>query len=286
MQPAEPTNLERIRQYGHELQRDPMALSFALLADSLREEGLLREAAQVCQRGLSLHPDYVTAYIVMGQISADLMDREAARAAFEVALRLEPHNVVARLSLSRLLLDEGRFEPAAEHLEHVLFLSPTHPEARELLAAAEAREAPARPSAEPDRESPEPSVPPQAEIGPGASVATIDSTVEELCRTPGVSSALLVHGDGLPVTGGMDADGNEETIAASVLAMYEAMRRYAERLKMGALRRAVVDGGNGKLVLAPAGTQVLMVGTESDAKLGLVNMQIDRALAALGARGF
>jgi predicted regulator of Ras-like GTPase activity (Roadblock/LC7/MglB family) len=167
----------------------------------------------------------------------------------------------------------------------VLFLSPMHREARELLAAAQAREAPMRAASDPHEDSAAPSVPPRAEGGLGASVATIDSAVEELCRTPGVSSALLVHGDGLPVTSAMSVEGDEETVAASVLAMYEAMRRYAERLKMGALRRAVVDGGNGKLVLAPAGTQVLMVGTESDAKLGLVNMQIDRALAALGANG-
>lgn len=291
MDTPEPTSLERIRQFGTELQRDPATLSFAVLADALREEGLLRKAAEVCRRGLSMHPDYVTGHIVMGQICADMLDREGARAAFEAALAMQPHSVVARLELSRVLLEERRFDHAAKHLEHVLFLNPGHSEARELLRAARARRVPpsarrrraespaaVQPSATDERKASDVRVPQSGHT----EASVMNSAVQALRQIPGVSGALLVHADGLPVTGATNV-GDEETVAASVLSMYEAMRAYAERLEMGSLGRAIVDSGSERLVLASAGSGVLMVDASPDAKMGLVNMHIDRALETLSA---
>jgi len=43
---------------------NPKGRNFAPLADAYRKAGLIDNAVDLCQNGLKLHPDYVSAYIV------------------------------------------------------------------------------------------------------------------------------------------------------------------------------------------------------------------------------
>ena len=43
---------------------NPKGRNFAPLADAYRKAGLIDNAVELCQNGLKLHPDYVSAYIV------------------------------------------------------------------------------------------------------------------------------------------------------------------------------------------------------------------------------
>ena len=43
---------------------NPKGRNFAPLADAYRKAGLIDNAVELCQTGLKLHPDYVSAYIV------------------------------------------------------------------------------------------------------------------------------------------------------------------------------------------------------------------------------
>ncbi|HET9385400.1 MAG TPA: tetratricopeptide repeat protein, partial [Gemmatimonadales bacterium] len=45
-------------------QQNPKGRNFAPLADAYRKAGLIDNAIGLCQEGLKLHPDYVSAYIV------------------------------------------------------------------------------------------------------------------------------------------------------------------------------------------------------------------------------
>ena len=275
------TNFDRIREYGQALQRDPDTLAFALLADVFREEGMLPEALDVCRQGLERHPDYVAARIVMGQVYEEMDEIGQAAAEYETALRLDPGNLVARTALGGILLHQGDVEAAKAQIDHVLFANPMHQQARELLDIAEGRRPmPARgrkaaPTA-PAAEGAPPAAEPETVAAPG-----IEASIAMLARAEGVTGVMALAEDGLVIASELGLEADEDAFAALLAQIHGSMRRYAARLSMGRLRRAVVDGAGGMLILAAAGGAILVVTTEADAKLGMVNMQIDRAVALL-----
>ena len=82
---------------------------FVHLADAYRKEGLLEDAIRTCRDGLAAHPSCAS----------------------------------GRLILARALLEGGSLDTARQECEQVLAQEPTHPEARQLLAALSARQQPA-----------------------------------------------------------------------------------------------------------------------------------------------
>jgi len=139
------TNLDRIREYRQRLQREPNPLAYALLAEAFREESMLSEAEEVCRQGLEAYQGYVTTRIILAQILEERGDPPGAYQEFEGALVQDPDNVIARTAVGRLLIQQGRMDEAAQHLEQVLFMNPADLSARELLNVAQGRqELPAR----------------------------------------------------------------------------------------------------------------------------------------------
>jgi len=55
-------------------QQNPKGRNFAPLADAYRKAGLIDNAIGLCQEGLKLHPDYVSAYIVYARCLVDKKD--------------------------------------------------------------------------------------------------------------------------------------------------------------------------------------------------------------------
>jgi len=289
MQTAQQSNLDRIREYGHQVRRDPESLAFVLLADAFREEGMLTEAAEVCRKGLEQHPSYGTARVVMGQIHEELGEMESAEQEYETALSLDPQNIMARMSLGKVLLRQDRRAAAGVHFEHVLFLNPTHEEASSLLEVAdgcrplpwEEHAADAAGQARP----PEVSAEATEEYSGGdslPSVEEIESTLRSLSELPGVLAVVLVEGDGLPIACHRNTSLDEEAFSALVSEINSAMVTCAQRMGMGEFERSVIEGAGGRMVLRRADPRVLVVATEPGTRLGMVNMIIDRAAGRLG----
>jgi cytochrome c-type biogenesis protein CcmH/NrfG len=58
---------------------NPKGRNFAPLADAYRKAGLIDNAVELCQTGLKLHPDYVSAYIVYARCLVDKKDSGRTR---------------------------------------------------------------------------------------------------------------------------------------------------------------------------------------------------------------
>ena len=304
MEVTDRTNLDRIREYGQALEQDPDTFAFVRLADAFREEGMLSAAADICRQGLARHPDYATAHIVMAEILEAQGDLERAIEAYDTSVRLDPQNIVARTGLGRLLVRVGRTEEARLQLEYALFMSPGHREAQELLDAAEGR----RPLPKPTRLAPARPGRPEAQAAPTTpEPSSLDRALALVTSVEGVAGAMIVGADGLPMAcsdrllaSSPNGHAGEDTLGAMVAEIYAGTRRYVERLDMGGVRRVLIEGAAGKLVIAastgravaahtrgaaPAQNDyILLVATEPLAKLGLVNRQIDGALACLAER--
>ena len=136
---------------------NPKGRNFAPLADAYRKAGLVDNAITLCQTGLQLHPDYVSAYIVYARCLVDKKDDAAAEGVFKQVLDLDRENIIALRGLAELAERTGKYGEEVEWLTRLLNADPMNGDAAEALArakgkaaAAPAAPAPAASAAAPD----------------------------------------------------------------------------------------------------------------------------------------
>ncbi|MDB5049974.1 MAG: hypothetical protein JWO30_3045 [Fibrobacteres bacterium] len=111
----------------------PGAPGFPRLADVLRKEGKIDEAIQMCQDGLRVRPNTLSAYVVLGKALMDAGRMEDARDQFEAALRLDSRCLSAMHFLARIMTKMQWAEAAAGYYRSILEVEPWDSEIRALL---------------------------------------------------------------------------------------------------------------------------------------------------------
>ena len=115
-------------------QENPLGLTFAPLAEAYRKEGMLPDALELLEIGLTQHPNYVPAHIVRGRCFLDGGADGAAVAAFSRVLDLDPENVIALKGLADVSERGDRLPEAARWLERLLDFDGSNEDARVQLA--------------------------------------------------------------------------------------------------------------------------------------------------------
>ncbi|MFI5280562.1 MAG: tetratricopeptide repeat protein, partial [Gemmatimonadales bacterium] len=130
---------------------NPDGRYFAPLADAYRKAGRVDDAIMVVGEGLTKHPDYLSAHIVLGRCHLEKKDDAAALATFEKVLGLDTENVIALKSLAEIAERQARTDDARRWLQRLLTVDAMNTDAADDLARlggpidgeAEAAEAPA-----------------------------------------------------------------------------------------------------------------------------------------------
>src|SRR6266566_3202293 len=139
---------------------NPKGRNFAPLADAYRKAGLIDNAIDLCQNGLKLHPDYVSAYIVYARCLVDKKDEAGAHGVFTQVLDLDRENIIALRGLAELAERTGKYAEEVEWLSRLLNADPMNGDAGEALARAKGKAAATTPMTKPDfaveHETPEP----------------------------------------------------------------------------------------------------------------------------------
>jgi len=120
-------------------QQNPKGRNFAPLADAYRKAGLIDNAIGLCQEGLKLHPDYVSAYIVYARCLVDKKDDAAALDVFKKVLELDGENIIALRGLAELAERNHRHDEEVEWWTRLLNADPMNGDAAEALARAKAK---------------------------------------------------------------------------------------------------------------------------------------------------
>jgi tetratricopeptide (TPR) repeat protein len=126
---------------------NPKGRNFAPLADAYRKAGELDSAITLCQSGLALHPDYISAHIVYGRCLIDMKNDTGAKEGFQKVLALDPENIIALKILGEIAERNNRFDEAVDWLGRLLNADPMNGDAAEALARAKTRAASAKPVA-------------------------------------------------------------------------------------------------------------------------------------------
>jgi len=141
---------------------NPKGRNFAPLADAYRKAGLIDNAIDLLQNGLTLHPDYVSAHIVYGRCLIDKKDDAGAREVFRKVLALDGENIIALRQLAEIAERNNRADEAVEWLTRLLNADPMNGDAAEALARAKGKATSAptaqmeKPEFAVDKETPEP----------------------------------------------------------------------------------------------------------------------------------
>ncbi|HXH07532.1 MAG TPA: tetratricopeptide repeat protein [Vicinamibacterales bacterium] len=90
----------RIEELRRRVEADPNSIAFAALAEEYRRAGRLREAVELCRKGLERHPAYASARVTLGRALLELGQLEEAKAELERVLRITPENLAAIRALA------------------------------------------------------------------------------------------------------------------------------------------------------------------------------------------
>ncbi|MFI5214309.1 MAG: tetratricopeptide repeat protein, partial [Gemmatimonadales bacterium] len=113
---------------------NPDGRYFAPLADAYRKAGRVDDAIMVVGQGLTKHPDYLSAHIVLGRCHLEKKDDAAALATFEKVLGLDTENIIALKSLAEIAERQGRTDDARRWLQRLLAVDAMNTEAADDLA--------------------------------------------------------------------------------------------------------------------------------------------------------
>ena len=118
------------------------------------------------------------------------------------------------------------------------------------------------------------------------SVSRAKLMVEELKKlqisSPDIQASALVSVDGLIIASALPASVEEDRVSAMSAAMLSLGERISLELRRGELDQVYIRGDNGYVLLTSVGNEaVLTVMANSNAKLGLIFLDIKRAAEAL-----
>jgi tetratricopeptide (TPR) repeat protein len=127
--------LGKIAGYVEILAKDPRSTVFVPLAESYRQMGLLDEALDVATKGVKALPSFSPGYAILGRIQFQLGNVDAAAAAFERALLIDPENLMSLKGLARVRMQQGGQAAALKLVRRAVALKPDDTVAQKMLAA-------------------------------------------------------------------------------------------------------------------------------------------------------
>ncbi|MFN8667653.1 MAG: roadblock/LC7 domain-containing protein [Gemmatimonadaceae bacterium] len=169
---------DEIARLSEALARDPAGMGWVPLADALRRARRLPAAERTALRGLERHPYHADGHDVLARIAADGSDLGRARDEWEMALRLEPRHVGARLGLGWLAWRNGDREAAHRWWQGARDVAPSDP--RVLAAGRQLQRAMA--GAQGPASAPVPATP--AGTGPAALTPAAPVTAKPIAPAP------------------------------------------------------------------------------------------------------
>jgi hypothetical protein len=101
--------------------------------------------------------------------------------------------------------------------------------------------------------------------------------------TADIEASALISTDGLMMASALPQGMDEDRVGAMSAALLSLGDRAAQELARGSLQRILLQGERGYVIMSSSGTEaVLTVLAKSNAKLGLIFLDMKRAAESLG----
>lgn len=107
------------------------------------------------------------------------------------------------------------------------------------------------------------------------------SILGKLNKTSGIRGSMVVNRDGIVVASDFSVDIEESSIGAVSSSILAALEGALKRINMGKFSRFVITGSENKVAMVNAGQAILLVLLQRDVNMGLINVDIKEAAAAV-----
>jgi predicted regulator of Ras-like GTPase activity (Roadblock/LC7/MglB family) len=256
----------KIRKTLKALEELPTPENFISIIETYRQHNDKSSAMEYGRRFIKEFPESVDAHRLMGEMRFERFsddfaakDGQAAEASMKQAMKLDPENIDAMLSLARLYFCCGLTVKVRSLLEQVEAQDPEHREMQELKQALEGMpeddEDPyLRFSAIEERKgyfhhgSEE-----EVESGSAVSIAddpeAMAEYLEEAVALEGVTAAVLVDAKEEELVAGDAGDDSKDSLKAFVSQVEKSARMASLRMDIGSFEKGIIEGTDGGIVV-------------------------------------
>lgn len=123
-------NLDFIERYQKQYEKDPKSKVFAPLGEAYRKMGLTKEAKQILETGVKLHPHFASGRVAFAKVLMDEKQYELAETQLLAATDLSPENILAQKLLAECCVSLKKLKYALKAYKMVLFLNPNDAQAQ------------------------------------------------------------------------------------------------------------------------------------------------------------
>jgi predicted regulator of Ras-like GTPase activity (Roadblock/LC7/MglB family) len=102
--------------------------------------------------------------------------------------------------------------------------------------------------------------------------------LNKLNKIEGVHGSLIMGKDGLVVAADLGTDVDENAVAAVGSQIMSSLEGALRRMEMGAFRKFVVTGRDGKIIIADAGSVMIVALIDLNANMGLAGVEMKEAV--------
>lgn len=106
----------------------------------------------------------------------------------------------------------------------------------------------------------------------------------KLNKTVGVRGSMVVNRDGIVAASDLAIEADETGVGAVTSSILSALEGALKRIHMGRFSRFIITGSEGKIAVVDAGQALLLVLLNRDVNMGMVNVEIKEAAAAVLAK--
>ena len=103
----------------------------------------------------------------------------------------------------------------------------------------------------------------------------------KLNKTQGVRGSMVVNRDGIVVASDFSVDADEAGMGAVTSSILASLESALKRISMGRFQRFVITGNENKVAVVDAGQAILVVLLQQEVNMGMVNVDIKDAAAAV-----
>ncbi|MBI3584750.1 MAG: hypothetical protein HY096_12510 [Nitrospinae bacterium] len=112
--------------YSKILRKKAKSFLFLPLADMYRRKGMPELSVQICLRGLKVHPDYMSARMLLGLSYYDCERLDDAERELRVVADSVADNILARRVLSDIYRKKGKIDDALKEIEAIISIAPNN----------------------------------------------------------------------------------------------------------------------------------------------------------------
>lgn len=102
--------------------------------------------------------------------------------------------------------------------------------------------------------------------------------LNRLNKVEGIHGSLVMGKDGLVIAADLGTEADENAVAAVGSQIMSSLEGALRRMGMGAFRKFVVTGRDGKIIIADAGTVMVVALLDLDANMGLAGIEVKEAI--------